>query len=184
MKNLTSQDYLIHHGVKGMKWGVRHDSERKTSRKMAKAEKYKAKLIRKADKYSGNYKREAREYKNEIDDMNKMGFKSAYWKQYVSDKSKEDAQRATERNKAAGYNDSYAKMWGSLSGSVTYLTTANSKKAFDTRINDLKETRADSIRLAKTYTANQKALMNTPITETTRKKDLKKIYRKNLRLFE
>ena len=28
MYGLISQDYLVHHGIKGMKWGIRHDPER------------------------------------------------------------------------------------------------------------------------------------------------------------
>ena len=34
---LISQNYLMHHGVKGMKWGVRHDPERAAQRAKAKA---------------------------------------------------------------------------------------------------------------------------------------------------
>lgn len=33
MQGLISQDYLMHHGVKGQKWGVRHDPERSAERR-------------------------------------------------------------------------------------------------------------------------------------------------------
>lgn len=83
--NLISEDYLMHHGVKGMKWGVRHDPDR-TSRafrklqnfdegyasgeyKGKKAEKTRNKLIKKANTL---YKKdEKKQVKSAIEEQNK-----------------------------------------------------------------------------------------------------------------
>lgn len=241
----------MHYGVKGMKWGVRHDprvekaranyvqkrseakrkewsnvgyrlshpmggifgvgksglqdrkneKELETKRKdldkaaekyyktknFVKNENYKNKLIKKSEKNAGNYRREARDTKNEIDDIKKMGGKSAYWKQHAREEADNYARSETQRLKKQGMSDESARFWGTMSGGAKYagMTSNWSNQSYiNSYVSDLTKSHSNSMRLAKQYTNNKKSLMNYKVGSTTKKKDIKKIYRNNLHFYE
>lgn len=248
--NLISEDYLMHYGVKGMKWGVRKDQRvvdaanrrkevganrvkaenkltkynlrhptasfygsknyntwKKLDNNLTKANKdynkankdyydtkqtvklenYQQKLIKKADKNAGNYRREARETKNEIDDIKKMGTKSAYWKQHAREESESYARSETQKLRRGGLSESDAKFWGSMYGGSKYASMMSSwsnQNQINSYVSDLSKNHSNSIRLAKQYTSNKKSLMDYKIGNKTKKKDIKKVYRQNLHFYE
>lgn len=114
--NLISEDYLMHHGVKGMKWGVRHDPDRtsKAFRKLQnfdegyasgeykgkKAEKTRNKLIKKANTLYNKDKKEKAQ--NDYKDM-KKSLKKAHKDQY-KEYSKAWSEAAKKTNAAKKVN--------------------------------------------------------------------------------
>ena len=241
--NLISEDYLMHHGVKGMKWGVRHDPERvgsgrmssrkqykidkraayermkktgqkltsegrqddmkavtkmvnrydsdlkkaKENYKVSKIENYKSKLVSKADKKAGTYSRDAKETKNAIDDIKKMGTKSAYWEKHAREEAIKSGQKEKSRLISKGSSEKDAEFWGKLYEGSKYhsmMSSWRNQNDIKSYVSELTASRSNSIRLAKQYTSNKNSLMNYKVSATTKKKDLRKAYRDNLHFYE
>ena len=152
------------------------------TKNFVKNENYKNKLIKKSEKNAGNYRKSAREAKNEIDDLKKMGTKSAYWKQHVKNEVDSYTKKSINKYKSQGYTDKDADFWGRASGGVKYLELSldYDSKHMNTYVNDLTKSRSNSLRLAKQYTNNKKSLMNYTINSSTKKRDIRKVYRQGL----
>lgn len=91
----SNSNVLMHYGVKGMKWGVRHDPERRAARKQSK-ETYKA--IRKEMNEEENRRFKAYQKNNhdifEIYKMGKVANKQAYKKGQISKENYQSYKKA------------------------------------------------------------------------------------------
>ncbi len=102
--NHNQANYLCHYGVLGMKWGVRHDkkssnSSSKKSRKQAKADSSKERIINETKKISKSYHDTAALYKSNADKIEKMSTRD-----YIKSVTGYDI--GTSKGRKA-YNDEY-----------------------------------------------------------------------------
>ena len=126
----------------------------------AKIEKYRDKLTNKAKKNASSARAYARESTKEYNDLKNNGLKSEAWK----NRSNEKAKQYVEKN---------GSFWGSIDA-IAYSQSKSEHAAYTERVRvDAKEWNS----IGRNWSKKQKNLMNMQITETTTKKDVKKVYK-------
>ena len=162
-------DYLIHYGVKGMKWGVRNDPEplnRRARKRLIKNEQYRQKLLAKSQSQANSSLEKAKKYRSQYEDIKRHGVESKTWQKEVDHRS----------TKAATKGDTFNDI---ISKSLEVETKRYSKQEMEHHRIDLKYKAQEHEKAAKNWMKTNSDLMNMKITSSTSKRDIRKAYSGN-----
>lgn len=184
--NYYSEDYLMHYGVKGMKWGVRRYQNSdgsltaKGQKKLAKNEAYRDKLVKKAQRKADRNMSTVKEAEYNIKDLKERGRNSKAYKDYKESKDfwrehdYESKNKITDQN-GNTYVKKYSQSWDRIGNDLIDYATSSTK--VQDLIDENHATARRSREAAKQWTRNKKDLMNMNVDALTSKKDIRRAYR-------
>lgn len=155
-----SQDYLMHYGVKGMKWGVRHDE-----RKLLGNQRFREKLLQKSKAQVDYNTKKAAGYRKTYNDLRKNGVESKTWQRHVD----------RDVRKVAGKPGSFKDI---ISRSISSETRRYSNRDMEHYQVDIKYKAEKHEKAAKNWMKVNSELMNMKVTSSTSKRDIAKSYAK------